>query len=323
MTFERTYIISLPHRRERTAALQARFPRAVVVNAFHGRDLAAPKWFRAGFGAWGCYMSHLHVLMSAVHDKLDSYMVLEDDAILIPEFEDKLALFCTHLPTNWGQAYLGGAHQSAPEMLNEFVYACHSVDRTHAFAVSARAFRPMLSHLLETERFFIDERPRHVDQVLQQAHEKCLWPVYAPTWWFAGQAGGLSTISLERLPDRWWHCPAYSRALPFVLCPEQPTETMLQHVFFGNKANEQGDDWRLLDAIGDRSKLAPFLSKLAVEALVFGKLPGLKTTKLTVDDVHQLGFAAYPSTDDIAEIARYPYNNLINNGYYPKRTARP
>jgi hypothetical protein len=318
--FERTYIISLPHRRERTAKLLAQFPGAVVVNAFHGRDLAAPEWFRAGFGAWGCYMSHLHVLMSALHDRLDSYLVLEDDALVLPDFDEQLTKFRDNVPANWGQVYLGGCHQAAPEMLNPYVYACHSVDRTHAFGVSYRAFKPMLTHLLETERFFVEKRPRHVDQVLQQAHEKCLWPVYAPTWWLAGQAGGRSTITLDDQSDRWWHCPAYARALPFVLFGRQPTDTELQHVYFGKKINDSFADVRLLDALDNRERLLRYLLTLSSEALVFGKLPGLRTDKLSTDDIHQVGLAAYRHHDNVLELANYPHNNLINNGYYPKRT---
>lgn len=319
--FEHTYIIALPHRHEATSRLMEMFPSATVVRAFHGRDLAAPKWFKAGAGAWGCYLSHVHVLMTAIHDGLESYLVLEDDAIFVPEWKENLALFEQHLPAHWGQAYLGGCHQAAPELINPFIYACHSVDRTHAFAVSKRAFRPMLSHLLETERYFVADRPRHIDQVLQQAHEKCLWPVFAPTWWIAGQKGGLSSISLDEQPDRWWHCPAYARALPFVLLATEPTDFISRHVFFGRKANERGEDWRLVDAARDRSKLAPFLTLLAQEALIYGKLPGLRTNELSRHDLEQMGFVVYMENDDLAALADYPRNNLINNGYYPKRTA--
>ncbi len=319
--FEKKYIIALPHRKEIVAEMQRRIPDLEVVDAFHGRDLAAPKWFRAGFGAWGCYLSHMHVLMSAIHDKIDSYLVLEDDVLLSEDFEKNLELFAQHVPASWGQVYLGGCHQAAPEMVNPFVYACHSIDRTHAFGVSARAFRPMLAHIFETERFFVAERPRHIDQVLQQAHEKCLWPVYAPTWWLAGQRGVPSAITLDEQVDRWWHCPAYARALPFVLFRRQPTDTELRHVWFGKHASEDHVDWRLLDGFKDRNKLLPFLQRLAQEALVYGKLPGLMTDKLSTDDLHQMAFAAYRDCDDVVALADYPNNNLINNGYYPKRKA--
>jgi hypothetical protein len=319
MLFERTYIIALPQRRDRAARLKERFPDAVVVNAFQGRDLAAPKWFKAGFGAWGCYMSHLHVLMAATHDKLDNYVVFEEDVLLKDDFEEQVVKLLQEVPANWGQIYLGGCHQAAPEMLNEFIYACHSVDRTHAFAVSHRAFKPMLTHLLEVERFFVADKPKHVDQVLQQAHEKCLWPVYAPTWWLAGQCGGMSSISLDKQPDRWWHCPAYARALPFVLCGERPTDNLLECLHFGKNANEDLEDWRLLQGVGEPAKLVPFLIHLATEALIYGKLPALRTDKLSQEYLKMLGFAVLTLGDDIAGLANYPHNNLINNGYYPKR----
>jgi hypothetical protein len=293
-----------------------------VVDAFHGRDLAAPEWFKAGYGAWGCYMSHLHVLMTAIHDKLDNYLVLEDDAIFVPEYREHIATLARKVPANWGQLYLGGSHQASPEMLDPWIYACHSVDRTHAFAVSSRAFRPMLTHLMETELFTWQKRSRHIDQVLQKAHEKCLWPVYAPTWWFAGQRGGLSTISLDMQPDRWWHCPAYARALPFILFPEAPTEEQLTWCHFGNNANETHLDWRLSESTAQPAKLLPFLNVLAQEALVYGKLPALRTDKLSTGDLLNLGQMAYRQSDDIKSLADYPRNNLINNGYYPKRTAQ-
>lgn len=319
--FERTYILALPNNHHRIRELRLLFPDAVVVDAFHGRDLAAPEWFKAGFGAWGCYMSHLHVLMSAIHDKLHSYLVLEEDALFVPEYHEHIQTLEEKVPSNWGQLYLGGSHQAAPEMLDPYVYACHSVDRTHAFAVSAATFKPMLTHLMETELFMWQKRARHIDQVLQKAHEKCLWPVYAPTWWFAGQRGGLSSISLDMQADRWWHCPAYARALPFIVFHKAPTTEELRWCHFGNNANELHVDWRLNDSIMNPSKLLPFLNVLAQEALIFGKLPALRTNKLTVADLFSLGQMAYQSSDNVKELANYPRNNLINNGYYPKRTS--
>jgi GR25 family glycosyltransferase involved in LPS biosynthesis len=319
--FERVYIISLPNRKDRIAKLLKQFPNAVVVNAFRGRDLAAPKWFGAGAGAWGCYMSHIHVLMQAIHDKLENYLVLEEDAVCVPEFAENLRVFEKHVPANWGQVYLGGCHQAAPEMLNEYVYACHSVDRTHCFGVSSRAFKVMLTHLLEVERFTYLDKPRHIDHVLQQAHEKCLWSVFAPTWWFVGQCGGMSTISLEQLPGRWWHCPAYARALPLVLFGEKPTDKDMESCFFGEKAGEGFVDWRFTQAGQDAGKLVPFLIRLASEALVYNKLPAVFSKELSQPALRQLGFACVLSGDHVAELADYPRNNLINNGYYPKRKA--
>lgn len=72
----RIYILNLPYkpdRRERLAAHLAEldmFPadRIHCVKALSGDWSPGPGWWKSGNGAWGCLMSHLHVVHNAIMD---------------------------------------------------------------------------------------------------------------------------------------------------------------------------------------------------------------------------------------------------------------
>lgn len=152
-------------------------------------------------------MSHLRIAQDAVHDKLASYCVLEDDVVFHPRAPEMFDPFMKELPPDWGQVYLGGQFlHREPEKLSPWVVRPYNVNRTHAFALSRETVPRFQQHIMNASDYFelrageegtaaIDHNCFHIDHQLGRAHERREWNTYAPIWWLAGQHEGSSNVS--------------------------------------------------------------------------------------------------------------------------------
>ena len=138
--FERLVVISLPERAERRARLQTHLTKTHLakpdelkwVEAVDGRKENIPSWWQSGAGAWGCRLSHLKVLRQAQQDQLENILILEDDVVFHPRSPDWLASVMPHLPTDWGQFFLGGEYHKAPSKTKSpLLVESHGITRTH------------------------------------------------------------------------------------------------------------------------------------------------------------------------------------------------
>lgn len=59
-------------------------------------------------GHVGCNLSHLSILKHATEQQYDNILVLEDDAVLHPEFCAMFKKYYQQLPNDWIMCYLGG-----------------------------------------------------------------------------------------------------------------------------------------------------------------------------------------------------------------------
>jgi len=109
--FERIYVINLPSRADRRAEIGAQLrriglslehPRVVLVDAV--RPEAA-----GGFpsvGARGCFESHLAVLEAGLEAGLESFLIMEDDADFVADFEARAEpILAALVRQDWGLFY--------------------------------------------------------------------------------------------------------------------------------------------------------------------------------------------------------------------------
>lgn len=196
---ERTVLINLRRRPDRLASALAQCEKAsikpTVFPAIDGHALPLPELWKDGSGAYGCLESHRRVLERCILDGVNSVMVLEDDATLVPDFSTKLAELLAVLPSDWDAVFLGGQHITPPIQTDVpgIVRAvnCH---RTHAYLVRGEYMRK-LYQVWSTER-------GHCDHIWGRHQEQ--YQVFAPLKWMASQAAGVSNINGRTLPERSW-----------------------------------------------------------------------------------------------------------------------
>ncbi len=119
--FSSIIVISLPSRDDRRQKLLANLTRHNLAtekditwfDAIDGHKQTIPEWWKSGPGAWGCRLSHLHVIKHAQHNHLDNVLIIEDDAVFHPRSAEWLDVTMPLLPSDWAQFYLGGQHQAA------------------------------------------------------------------------------------------------------------------------------------------------------------------------------------------------------------------
>lgn len=225
--FDKVVIISLASRPERLEfcieqlkemGLSEKF---VVSYAIDGKLLTPPKWFTWGAGAWGCLQSHIRVLqdLSLEPDfRRKKILILEDDVLFFKDIKRMFSSFVNKLEgKDWGQIYLGGQHTLSPEEIEPGLFFCKSVNRTHAYAVHGSYLNTILKKIHSWQDY--KGNNSHYDQQLERGHRAQLWPVYAPTWWVAGQNCSKSDINGRFTRIRWWDASmdrAAIKSVPFI-----------------------------------------------------------------------------------------------------------
>ena len=207
--FEKVFVINLPFKKDRLERMS--IPKSLsnyeVWPAVHGDLIKPPKNWHSGNGAWGCYRSHMQILEYCMAKGIESYLVLEDDAIFSNDFCEVLADTMDQLPNDWCQLYLGGQllHEikNPPKRINESVYRPYNVNRTHCFALHQRGYQRVYDHLFELPF----HRHDHIDHRLGRLHETGTFPVYCSRRWIVGQNDGPSNISgrMTEEPVFWQH----------------------------------------------------------------------------------------------------------------------
>ena len=337
--FERVVIINLPFKTNRRCRLERHLEEGGIVDlakvrwerAICGDWTPPPAWFGAGRGAWGCLMSHLRVGQDAVHDKLASYCVLEDDVVFHPEAPQMLEAFMREVPEDWGQVYLGGQYlRREPQLISPWVMRPYNVNRTHAFALSKKTIPRYLQHIMHAPDYLtlrlddkgqasFDRNGFHIDHQLGRAHERRNWKTYTPKWWLAGHEAGGSNISGRKNPRLWWHWRGWGQQLPFVVVPanatDQERDWFRLYLHPGN--NLLGTtlvDIGLDKDISDE-ELTKWLRMIAGEAIERWKLPGFEVPQKfpeLPDRVQNLWAAGIceASEECVTRLAPYPFNGL-------------
>ena len=286
--FNHTYIISLPRHKDRVARLTGQLAGKVrkaslsVVEAIDGALLPAPAYWQQGNGAWGCLQSHVRLLQTIWQAGHSKALILEDDAIFDPSSADWLESFFSTIPQDWGQLYLGGAHQMNPEIKGGY-FIGKSVNRTHAYAVQRAAIPKILQHICHAPDY-MQNSYRHVDHQLEAAHQRADWKVICPEWWVFGQGENHSSINGNSHPDKWWDwaSPDIIKELPWVIVTPKITDKKLgtyrKHLHFGwTLADDNRTDVGMQSGMKRRTRqaLKQSMDAIAGEAWSMRRLPAV------------------------------------------------
>jgi GR25 family glycosyltransferase involved in LPS biosynthesis len=197
--FDRVVVVNLarrPERMERFWNLLGDWPfqRPRRFEAVDGLASPPPPTWDKGPGAWGCLLSHRAVLERAIGDRVNSILVLEDDAYPVPGFSRLAGEFLERVPNDWDCLMLGAEHLERPISVGPGVVRCVASNRTHAFALRGRFMKVLLE-------FWTNTANDHCDVVMASLMRH--FSVYSPDPLLIGQNAGESDISGRGEPLRF------------------------------------------------------------------------------------------------------------------------
>jgi len=177
------------------------FPKPIRFSAMDGSCIPRPPWWVANDASWGCFRSHQGVIEQALNDQVESLLILEDDALCHPDFEELFTAFSKELPSDWQWVYLGGQHiqreLGLPIPISEHVYRPYNAHRAHAYVFRGKeVMRKVAAHLLDRQAW---GEKHHVDHRLGEMHAGFPSGLYCPDRWLVGQAAGFSNIKQRHL----------------------------------------------------------------------------------------------------------------------------
>lgn len=210
--FERTILINLKRRPDRLATFFAQpqladWPLAKIelFEAIDGHSAAFnPAWGNDRMrGAWGCWASHSAMLRKMLDEQAESVLILEDDAYLAPQFNERTEKFFAAVPDDWQCLMLGGQHRNGrPQTICPGVLRCLNCQRTHAYALRGEMIELVY-------RLYQGMTTGHIDHRLGPFCAN--YKTYAPDPFLFGQAGGKSDINGRHEGLRFWSNVALPR----------------------------------------------------------------------------------------------------------------
>lgn len=217
MTPDKILVLSLPQRSDRRKQFAESFAstgldwQIETVPSIYGRVLPVPKIIGTiGNGGYGCWCSHLLVLLRALSEGWENYLLFEDDAIFTDDFRRVFERATQELPEDWDQLYLGfqplNTRQAKFEKYSRHLLRVGDAHRAHAYMLNRRAYPVYLKHL-----FDIADKPAeyHIDHWFGQLHlarenGRRVVNVFATYPQIVNQSAGLSDINGADNVERAW-----------------------------------------------------------------------------------------------------------------------
>lgn len=196
------HIINLAHRADRREHLTQMIQAAGIPNPIQwvrgveGDRFHLPRGWDAGYGAYGCHLSHHRLLVDAVMNT-QTVWIWEDDVCIEPStFWANMQRIWREVPPDWQGIYVGGKHfKSALPTPRPGILRCVNTHLTHCYIVRP----PLAALLLQAYESTTD----HIDKTAHEAQR--VMPCYAPTPFLAGQGSSYSDIAeIHYDQDRWW-----------------------------------------------------------------------------------------------------------------------
>lgn len=167
--FGDAYYINLDRRPDLDERMQEELTNAGIqaqrVSGFDITAQAGKFHYMRQKGHVGCLLSHLNVILLAKYRKLDSVLILEDDAKFVPDVQERWSKIVSDIPDDWDILFLGCWSNPRDPSKNTWVtgdvYKTSYSLLTHAYAVRAKAYDKVLRLLVSDTQA--------VDQVLGSA----------------------------------------------------------------------------------------------------------------------------------------------------------
>ena len=238
-SFEKVFLVNLDRRKDRLETCMKEFDerwpfkKPIRWRAVDGSLCPSPYGWSAGGGAWGCMQSHRQILEHCLLEGINSVMVLEDDAYLLPEFEKQIQVFMDEVPSDWECLMIGGQHIRDPVPVSKNVVRCKDTQRTHAYVLRGSLIKDLYREW--------SSRSGHCDHSMGPFCGSRI--TYAPSKFLIGQGEGQSDISGRIDRFRTWDRPE-DKAPIYVLesASVEQIKELRTKFHFGYTTSETGVD---------------------------------------------------------------------------------
>lgn len=152
-------------------------------------------------GIRGCLLSHIKALDFIKEKKWNQGLVLEDDAIFIPDLKRARNEICSFFKTfagEWNIFLLGGGYYQAHKTPDKNVYRIKESVRSHAYAIHPSYIDTLKTcfheavNAIQSHTFYRQSSPYAVDTIWKKLQQKDRW--FGPKNPICHQSGNYSDI---------------------------------------------------------------------------------------------------------------------------------
>ena len=254
---DRVYVVNLDRRPDRWDRIQKDWADTGVelpltrYTACDGQVFLPPRSWDVGNAAFGCYLSHVSIMIEMARLGIEHALILEDDAVFAPDFRDRLTATLADMPAMYDQLYLGyqllNQDRIKPTRITDNLGRASNCNRNHAILYSRRGAVRILHRLLELK----DRQPKHhIDHWLGRLHEELdgnklhTYDVFISIPTIVYQGAGKSDISgKDNQVNKWLYTGEYLKEDPAIV------EILDYKTSYGavGKGSSLGYEGRLID----------------------------------------------------------------------------
>ena len=199
--FDKIYCINLDKRVDKWKDIEQQFKYnwinnytripGVEGNAYNLKPDKYPHPIRGFNGVSGGTMAHLNAYIHAYNDKLNSFLVVEDDCVFHNDFIKLFDQYTNELPVYWDLLYLGGMYEPSKGSLykiSDHMIKVSGMMSTHCYAVRSTILLKLISTFLKDYPYLTDS----ADGFLCNIQKECETFAFNPP--LAWQRAGYSDI---------------------------------------------------------------------------------------------------------------------------------
>ena len=153
--FEKLYCINLDSRPDRWKLAKELFDQHGLdverVPGINGSKLKLNFGPEIKEGAMGCSLSHLFTIKYAQQNKLDNFLLLEDDVEFDDELNQKFSSYINQVPNDWDMLYLGGQHFHGMNLkqINENIFKCEYTLAAQSVGIRNTLYQKFIDKLID------------------------------------------------------------------------------------------------------------------------------------------------------------------------------
>jgi hypothetical protein len=108
--------------------------------AVDGHESKVPPGWTCTPGAYGCLLSHLHIVREARALGVHSVLIFEDDVVFDERLQDNFSAYVRQLPAGWDMLHFGVLHMDEPTQISENVQRIRRAYSTYTYALKHTIF---------------------------------------------------------------------------------------------------------------------------------------------------------------------------------------